>query len=100
MRIADTLVEKLLLKSAKVKKEQIDALSEHDAKDKKPLQDLAINSNLISEKDLTKLYAEEIEVPFVEQGLIQIVAEEGQHYCGLTLAGYKLWRQSQEEELN
>lgn len=66
MRIADTLVEKLLTKSGKVKKEQIEALSDHDAKDKKPLQDLAINANVISEKDLTKLYAEEIEVPFVE----------------------------------
>ena len=34
--------------------------------EKKPLQDLVIKNNLLSEKDLTKLYADEIEVPFVE----------------------------------
>lgn len=66
MRIADSLVEKLLTKGGQVKKEQIETLHEQGSKDKKPLQDLAIKTNLISEKDLTKLYAEEIEVPFVE----------------------------------
>ena len=66
MRIPDSLVEKLLAKGGSVTKEQIAALREQEISNKKPLQDLAITSKLISEEDLTKLYAEEIEVPYVE----------------------------------
>ena len=66
MRISDSLVEKLLDKSGKVTKEQLSKLREQEITEKKPLQDLAVKNNLISEKDLTKLYADEIEIPFVE----------------------------------
>jgi type IV pilus assembly protein PilB len=66
MHIADSLVEKLLTKSGKVDKTQLAGLREQKTGEKKPLQDLVIKNNLLSEKDLTKLYAEEIEVPFVE----------------------------------
>ncbi len=66
VRIPDSLVEKLLKKSSKATGEQIDALRAREATEKKPLQDLAIKENLVSEKDLTKLYADEIEVPLVE----------------------------------
>ncbi len=66
MRIPDNLVEKLLVESGQVKQEQIKFLREQEEKEKKPLQDLAIKTNLISEKDLTKLYANEIDVPFIE----------------------------------
>ena len=66
MRIPDSLVEKLLSHGTKVTKEQIATLREQEATDKKPLQDLAVKNNLISEKDLTKLYADEIEIPFIE----------------------------------
>lgn len=66
MRIPDSLVEKLLSSSGKFTKEQIASLREQEASQKKPLQDLVVKDNLLSEKDLTKLYAEEIEMPFVE----------------------------------
>jgi len=66
MRIPDSLVEKLLTKSGSFTKEQIAGLREQEISEKKPLQDLVIKNNLLSEKDLTKLYADEIEVPFVE----------------------------------
>lgn len=66
MRIADSLVEKLLHHSPAITKEQIIALREQEANEKKPLQDLVIKNNLMSEKELTRLYAEEIEIPFVE----------------------------------
>ncbi len=66
MRIADSLVEKLLAKSGQVTKSQLAALNEEEANEKKPLQDLVIKNNLLNEKTLTELYAEEIEVPFVE----------------------------------
>lgn len=66
MRISDSLVEKLLVGTKLATDEQLKALKEQNLGDKKPLQDLAISSNLVSEKDLTKLYAAEIDVPFVE----------------------------------
>lgn len=66
MRIPDSLVEKLLAKNGSFTKEQIAGLREQEISEKKPLQDLVIKNSLLSEKDLTKLYAGEIEIPFVE----------------------------------
>jgi len=66
MRISDALVEKLLLDTGSATAEQIKSVKEQNQDDKKPLQDLAVQANLISEKDLTKLYAAEIDTPFVE----------------------------------
>ncbi len=65
MRISDQFVEELL-KKMDVKKDQLDDLHERVKEEKKPLQDIVLSSNLISESDLTKAYAEEIDVPFVE----------------------------------
>lgn len=65
MRIADSLTEKLL-KKAGITDQQLTELRAQGDKDKKPLQDLAVKNNLINEKDLTKLYADEIEVPMIE----------------------------------
>jgi len=66
MRIADSLVEKLLKKAGKASAEQLASLKEQETAQKKPLQDLVISNNVLTEKELTKLYADEIEVPFVE----------------------------------
>lgn len=66
MRISDALVEKLLNKDGKITAEQLASAKEQQKTEKKPLQDLVIRNNLISEKDLTRLYAEEIDMPFVE----------------------------------
>ncbi len=66
MRISDALVEQLLEGTKKVSKEQIQKLKDQQKTEKKPLQDLAIKDNLINEKELTKLYAAEIDVPYVE----------------------------------
>ena len=75
MRIADSLVEKLLSNSKQVSSEQLTALREQVKSDKKPLQDLVIKNNVLSEKDLTKLYADEIEMPFVELNAKEIKHE-------------------------
>jgi type IV pilus assembly protein PilB len=66
MRISDALVEKLLLDTRSATAEQIKAVREENQDDKKPLQDLVVQASLVSEKDLTKLYAAEVDVPFVE----------------------------------
>ena len=66
MRIPDNLVEKLLKSSDRVKDDQIKNLRLLEDKEKKPLQDLVILNNIISEKELTKLYADSTEIPFIE----------------------------------
>jgi type IV pilus assembly protein PilB len=66
MRISDGLVIELLKKSRKVNDELLHALLEQQKNDKKPLQDVVMRSNALSEKELTQLYATEIGVPFVE----------------------------------
>lgn len=75
MRISDSLVEKLLQAARKVTKEQLAGLREQEKAEKKPLQDLAIQSGLVTEKDLTKLYAAEIDVPFIELNSKEIKRE-------------------------
>lgn len=66
MRISDALVEKLLVNADRLTNEQLASLEEQRAAEKKPLQDLVIQNSIIDEKDLTKLYAEEIDIPFIE----------------------------------
>ncbi len=65
MRISDALVEKLVHAHG-VGAEQLETLHSQAQTEKKPLQDLVLKANLISEKDLTRLYAKEIDVPYAE----------------------------------
>jgi type IV pilus assembly protein PilB len=65
MRIPDNLVEKLLKSSGKFSEEEIKNLRTQEEKTKKPLQDLVLINHLLSEEELTKLYADEIDIPFV-----------------------------------
>ncbi|HSX30103.1 MAG TPA: GspE/PulE family protein [Candidatus Saccharimonadales bacterium] len=65
MHIGDSLVEKLLRQSG-ANDTQIAALHDQAVGEKKPLQELAIKNNLISELDLTNLLAKEIEVPLAK----------------------------------
>ncbi|MCA9333012.1 type II/IV secretion system protein [Candidatus Saccharibacteria bacterium] len=66
MRISDSLVEKLLVSSKKVTAEQIKNVKSQSSTEKQPLQDTVVSANLTTDKDLTKLYAQEIDVPFIE----------------------------------
>lgn len=66
MRISDALVEKLLSKSNSVTAEQLLSFKQQTVQNKQSLQDVIFKSGLISEKDLTKLYAQEIDVPYVD----------------------------------
>lgn len=65
MHIIDSLIEKLLKKYG-VTDNQIATLHTQATTAKKTLHEMALKSKLITELDLTKLYAKEIEVPFVE----------------------------------
>lgn len=66
MRISDALVEKFLQTSTKITPEELATLRQQAIDGKQPIQELAIKSNYISEKDLTKLYAQEIDIPFAD----------------------------------
>lgn len=66
MRVSDSLVEKLLTSTGKFTADQIDALRKQEKSEKKPLQDIVVSTNTLNEKELTHLYAAEIDVPFVE----------------------------------
>lgn len=66
MRVSDALVEQLLLDAGKIKEEDIENLHKKVAEAKRPMQDVVVNDNIISERELTQLYAQEIDVPFLE----------------------------------
>jgi type IV pilus assembly protein PilB len=66
MRASDALVESLLKQSGLFNADQLKKLHEQATAEKKTLQDLVVQSSKISEAELTKLYAREIDVPFAE----------------------------------
>lgn len=75
MRISDSLVEQLLRDAGKATEDQIVSLREQEKTEKKPLQDIVVRNGLISEKDLTKLYSEKIDVPYIELNSKEIPRE-------------------------
>lgn len=66
MRINDSYVIAMLEKGHKINDEQLRNLLEQQKSEKRPLQDMAVKANLISEKELTGLYSALIDVPFTE----------------------------------
>jgi len=66
MRINDSFVIELLKHGHKMTDEQISALLEQQKTENKPLQEMALRANLLSEKELAHLYAGLVDVPFVE----------------------------------
>jgi type IV pilus assembly protein PilB len=66
MTIPEKTVEALLKKSGKADEAKIAQLKEQALADHVSLRDLAYSTNTISESELTKYYAEEIGVPYVE----------------------------------
>lgn len=75
MRISDSLVGKLLIDSGKATAPQIETLNEQVKTEKSTLQDVAVRNGVINEKDLTKLYSKQIDVPFVELNAKEIKRE-------------------------
>ena len=66
MRIADVTMEKLLEQGGKTSPEQLASLKEEAARSRRPLQDLVIQKEVLSEVDLTKAYADYAGIPFIE----------------------------------
>jgi len=66
MRINDGLVMELLKRNHKLTDEQIKGLLEQQKDENKPLRDVALETNSLTEKDLGHFYSGLIDVPFVE----------------------------------
>lgn len=66
MRISDNTLIKLLERNATATEEQISALKEEGERSHKTLQELAVNNKLIGAAELTKLFADYAEIPYIE----------------------------------
>src|SRR6266568_9080237 len=82
MRISDILIEKLLKETGKFTADQVSTLRQQAAEAKKTLQDVVEQGRMLSEAELTKLYAQEIDVPLAEftpnslkRDILQLVPE-------------------------
>jgi type II secretory ATPase GspE/PulE/Tfp pilus assembly ATPase PilB-like protein len=74
MRIPDSELKKLLLDSGLVKQQDLDNAIPKEG-EKEPLDQIVLKKKLVSEKDLVKLYAKSLDVPFVELTNVKIPRE-------------------------
>src|SRR3990167_6164889 len=72
MRLSDTTVKELVETAHKIAPNKLIELGNAAVKEKGSLQDLLLKRKLISEKELTQLYAIAIKAKFVELGTIKI----------------------------
>ncbi|HEV7952293.1 MAG TPA: GspE/PulE family protein [Candidatus Saccharimonadales bacterium] len=75
MRISDVTIEKLLQRSSAVTPEQISTLKEEGVRSRRPLQDLVIHNELMTEKSLAEAFADYTNIPFIEIDPKTITAE-------------------------
>lgn len=75
MRISDVTIERLLKEHDKLSDEQLQQLHDEQEKSHRPLQALAISLDIISDKELTQLYADYADLPFVELNAKEIDKE-------------------------
>jgi type IV pilus assembly protein PilB len=66
MRISDDTLRKLLIENDIASEEQLKPLKEEAIRTTQTLQDTVINSHLITEAELTKLYATYADIPYIE----------------------------------
>jgi len=66
MRISDSTMQKLLVRSGVATEEQVNALKEEASRSSKPLQELAIQNEIIDDKTLAKAFSEYAQIPYIE----------------------------------
>ncbi|MNH58564.1 Type II secretion system protein E [compost metagenome] len=66
MRISDVTIEKLLERSGAATKEQLGSLKEEGTRSRRPMQDLAIQHELITEEGLVQAFANYAEIPYIK----------------------------------
>jgi type IV pilus assembly protein PilB len=75
MSISDGTLQEILVKSGKVPQDVLDELVVVGKTEKKALSELVIKRQLATEKEITRLYGEYIDVPFVELTNLKIDKE-------------------------
>ncbi|MBC7746513.1 type II/IV secretion system protein [Pedobacter sp.] len=75
MKLSDGTIEKLLLSAKKVSKEQLTEIKADSAKAKHTLQETVIQRELISQAQLTELYAAVLSVPFITIDIKKLTKE-------------------------
>ncbi len=66
MLISDNTIEKLLIENKKITDDQLKKLKAEQAKNHRPLQATAISNEIISDHELTQLYAKYAGIEFIE----------------------------------
>lgn len=66
MRISDVTMEKLLVRSGVATEEQVNALKEEAVRSKHPLQQIALQNEIIDDKTLAKAFSEYAQIPYIE----------------------------------
>jgi len=90
------MVQQLLLDAEKIKEDDLKSLQEKVKAEKKSLQDVAIKDNLVSETELTQMYAKQIDVPFttinpkeIDEEVLKLIPERVARKYNVALLGVK-----------
>jgi type IV pilus assembly protein PilB len=90
------MVQQLLLDAEKIKDDQAEDLKEKVKAEKKPLQDVVIKEGIVTEAELTELYAKEIAVPYVkidpkeiDEEVLKLIPERVARKYNVVLLGMK-----------
>ncbi len=66
MAFTGSKLEKILLKSKIITKEQLDSAKKESKKTKKPFHQILINKRIVSEEDIAKVCGDALEIPFID----------------------------------
>jgi type IV pilus assembly protein PilB len=66
MRLSDATVEQLLVGNKKITDEQLAKIKDEQKQSNRPLQDMVVRGEIITDKELTKLYSVYADIPFIE----------------------------------
>jgi len=66
MRVSDSTITSLLIQAHKISDEQLVELQAEEDRTNRPLQDLVVRHELVTDQELTQLYAAYAHIPFVE----------------------------------
>lgn len=66
MRLSDSTVEQILKGKNKITDAQLTEIKDEQKQNNRPLQDLVVRHELVTDRELTQLYSEFADIPFIE----------------------------------
>lgn len=66
MRLSDTTVEQILKEKNKITAAQLDEIKSEQKQSNRPLQDLVIRHEIVTDRELTQMYSEFADIPYIE----------------------------------